>query len=275
MNPRLAIITVVYKNYDILADFISSLGRQSEKNFFLYLVDLSPVPQKIQTSIPHQVLTSENKGYAHGVNVGIAQALKEGYSQFCIMNNDTYFEKDFVAEISKALQSRPKTIIGGKIYYAPNFEFHTNRYSPADRGKVLWYAGGKIDWNHVLAHHRGVDDVDHGQYEKTEVTDFITGCLICYDRAVIEALGTWDESYFMYYEDTDYCERAKRANIPLLYIPLIKLWHKNGQSTEGSGSAFHVKYQEKNRVKFGLKYAPLRTKIHLVKNYLFALVRNI
>jgi hypothetical protein len=51
-----------------------------------------------------------------------------------------------------------------------------------------------------------------------------------------------------------------------MYDPSIKLWHKNGQITDGPGSVLHKKYQEKNRVVFGLKYAPLRTKLHLLKN---------
>jgi GT2 family glycosyltransferase len=94
-----------------------------------------------------------------------------------------------------------------------------------------------------------------------------------FDKSVIDKVGFWDESYFLYFEDADYCVRAKRKGIKLYYDPSINVWHKNAQSTGGSGSSIHVKYQKENRVKFGFKYAPLKTKFHLVKNFLFAKIK--
>ncbi len=114
-----------------------------------------------------------------------------------------------------------------------------------------------------------MDEVDTGKYDKFEETDFVNGALMCFDKKVIDTIGFWDEKYFLYFEDADFCVRAKRAGIKLYYDPTIVVWHKNAQSTGGSGSLIHQNYQTKNRLRFGLKYAPLRTKIHLLKNYLF------
>lgn len=264
---KLAIATVVYNNYDVLTDFFRSLANQHNQNFHLFIADLSSKPQKISTSIPHSIIPAENLGYAHGINICIQQARSENYSQFCVINDDVYFESDFVDKVIQSITSHPNAIIGGKIYYAPGFEYHKDRYSAEDKGKVLWFAGGKTDWRHVLTHHRGVDEVDHGQYNNIEETGFVTGCLMCYDLSVVKTVGNWDISYFLYFEDSDYCERAKRAGLKLYYDPTLVIWHKNSQSTEGSGSDIHVKYQTKNRLKFGLKYAPLRTRLHLLKNH--------
>jgi GT2 family glycosyltransferase len=89
---------------------------------------------------------------------------------------------------------------------------------------------------------------------------------MAYKKSVLNIVGKWDESYFLYYEDADFCERALKKGVSLLYDPSIHLWHKNAQSTGGSGSSLHQKYQTKNRLIFGLKYAPFRTKIHLLLN---------
>ena len=134
---------------------------------------------------------------------------------------------------------------------------------------MLWYTGGSIDWAHAITPHRGVDEVDEGQYDVFEKTEFINGCLMLFDQSVISRVGWWDESYFLYFEDADFCVRAQRKNVSLYYDPSIVIWHKVSQSTGGSGSKLHVKYQERNRLRFGLKYAPFWTKLHLVKNYLF------
>jgi len=88
------------------------------------------------------------------------------------------------------------------------------------------------------------------------------------DKSAIDKLGYWDETYFLYFEDSDFCVRAKRMGIKLIYDPRIILWHKNSQSTGGPGSKIHEKYQRINRLRFGIKYAPLKTKLHLIKQWL-------
>jgi GT2 family glycosyltransferase len=124
----------------------------------------------------------------------------------------------------------------------------------------------------VYIKHIGVDEVDRGQFEQAKPTEFITGCLMLMDKTVVKTVGLWDESYFLYYEDADYCRRAAAKNIPLVYDPSLAIWHKNAQSTDGPGSAIHRRFQNMNRLKFGLKYAPMRTRLHLLKDYLLSKV---
>lgn len=269
MNNKIAIITVLYNNYDVIQDFMTSLEKQTNRNWELFIADLSDNPQKLDGyDIPFHIIPAENKGYAHGVNVGLKEALSNGIEKFVVINDDVFFKEDFIENIALSFKKNASSVIGAKIYYAPGFEFHKDRYEKKDIGKVLWYAGGSVDWNHALTFHRGVDEVDTGQFDTKEETGFITGCLTCFDKNVVDTIGFWDDEYFLYYEDSDFCERAKRAGIKLIYDPHIILWHKNAQSTGGSGSTIHTSSQKKARLRFGLKYAPLRTKLHLLKNYL-------
>jgi hypothetical protein len=268
MTPRLAIITVVYNNYDVLKDFFISLEKQTNQNFRVFIADLSTKREVIGSQkVPFSLIDCTNLGYAFGVNMGINHAIKEGMDHFCIINDDVYFKKDFVENILHSFSVYASSLIGGKIYYAPGYEYHKDRYTLSEKGNVLWYAGGTVDWNHAITTHRGVDEVDHGQYNTPEDTGFITGCFMCFDKVVVDKIGNWDTSYFLYYEDADYSERARRAGIPLRYDPTIILWHKNAQSTDGAGSLIHQKYQESSRKKYALKYAPVRTKLHILKNY--------
>ncbi len=268
MNNRVALIIVVYQNYSVLKDLFDSLKKQSSNNFYIYIADLSTTREKIETQgLPITVIFGKNKGYSHGINLCLAQAEKDGISLYGVINNDIIVAENFVEELQKSFISHPNSIIGGKIYYAPGFEYHKSRYNKSDLGKVFWYAGGTIDWNNVFIKHRGVDEVDHGQFDKIEKTDFVTGCLLCFDKEVVDKVGYWNEKYFLYFEDADYCEQAKRKGVPVIYNPKLVIWHKNAQSTKGPGSLIHQKYQRKNRLIFGLKYSPFRTKIHLIKNY--------
>lgn len=268
MSEALAIITVVYKNYDVLHDFFASLETQTFRNFRVFVADLSPEPQPYNYPQYATSIQGQNHGYAFGVNLGIQQAIKEGHTNFCVINSDIVFSNSFVVNALTTLQHHPLEVIGGKIYYAKGYEFHKDRYTPEQLGHVIWFAGGEIDWANVHTKHIGVDEVDTGQFNKPREVDFITGCLMLYTKQVYDKVGDWDPAYFLYYEDTDFCVRAQRKGLKLLYEPSIVISHKNAQSTDGSGSALHVKYQTKNRVTFGLKYAPWRTKFHLLKNAL-------
>lgn len=249
----------------------------------LYIVDVTdeserqliPWVRKIEDKVVY--LTGENKGYSHGVNIGIAQALKQGSTLFAVVNPDVVLDTNFVLHATHSLAQNPRSIIGGKIFYAPGFEFHTKTqpietipYPLIPQKYFIWYAGAMVDWDHVTVTHRGVDMMDSDEFNTFDKTDLATGCCMIYDRTVLDIVGSWDTNYFMYYEDSDYCIRAKQKGIRVLYDPSIVLWHKNAQSTGGSGSEFHKHQMAKSRLRFGLKYAPLKTKLHLVKNYVFS-----
>ncbi len=267
MSDQLAVITVSY-NKKAIPKLLESLDN-TQGNITLYIVDISgnEIPYPTTSHCDIQILHRPNRGYAAGVNEGLKEARNRGQKLFCVINDDTFVAKDFVDTTITAIKKNPDTLIGGAIYYAPGYEFHHDRYSKKDLGKVFWYAGGYVDWAHSQPAHRGVDEIDRGQFTQPERTSFITGCFMAFDEAVLHQLGYWDESYFLYYEDADYCERAKRKNVALVYDPSIKIWHMVSQSTDGSGSTLHKKYQRKNLVKFALRYAPLKTKVHILKNF--------
>jgi GT2 family glycosyltransferase len=265
---KLALITVVYNNYLIMQEFIKSVERQ-KKNFHLFISDLSDMKEEIKIdNTKYSVLFSKNKGYAHGVNLALLKAKEAGFENFCIVNNDTFFESSFTENVLNSIKKNPLSLIGGKIYYAAGYEYHKKRYSIKDRGKVIWYAGGYVDWAHAITKHKGVDTVDKGKFNKLSKTGFITGALIFFDLKTLDSIDLWNENYFLYFEDAEWCEKAKRKKISLYFDPGVVIWHKVAQSTGGSGSDIHREFQERNRLIFGLKYAPFRTKIHLLKNYL-------
>ncbi len=265
-HNTIAIITLVYENYTVLEDFFLSLQAQTHTSFHLYIADASPVPKLLTVPVPASVFRISNKGYSYGINRGLEKATADGISRFVVMNTDVTFQSDFLQHINHSLDHHPSSLIGGKIYYEPGYEYHPKQYSPSQKGTVLWYAGGMIDWAHALTHHRGVDEPDVGQYDKTESTEFVTGCLSIFDNELLKKTGRWDESFFLYYEDADFSVRAAKANCPLMYDPAIRLWHKNAQSTGGSGSQIHEQLQQTSQLRFALKHAPWKTAFHVLKN---------
>lgn len=269
-KKKVAIITVNFENYTPTREFIDSFQGQTNPNYKLFIADLSIKRKQIKSSDKVEVFYAKNNGFAYGFDVGLKKAINQDFDFFASIGNDTVVDKYFVDSLIKSGERHPGAIVGAKIYYEKGFEYHKDKYKKEDLGNVIWFAGGQMDWDNVYSEHIGVDEVDRGQYNSEKKVDFITGCLMLFDKSVVDTIGFWDSSYFLYYEDADFCARAHRAGIKLIYDPSIKLWHKNAQSSGGSGSALQRKYQEKNRLRLGLKYAPWKTKLHLLKNYFFS-----
>jgi len=207
--------------------------------------------------------------------VRIRYALRKGADYIMLLNNDTLVDKDLISRLLEGMHRQEKVgIVGPKIYFAAGCEFHCKRYKENERGKVIWYAGGIIDWKNIYCSHRGVDEVDIGQYDKQEQTSFVSGCCMLVRKEVLEKIGLLDNKYYLYLEDVDFCLRARRAGFKIVYAPSAFLWHKNAESSGKPGSPLHVYYQTRNRLLLGIKYAPLRTKLALLRESLSVLKDN-
>ena len=214
------------------------------------------------------VENKKNLGFAEGNNVGIRYALENRADYICLLNNDTRVDPDFLVELFKVAQSDKKIgLIGGKIYFEKKYEFFKDKYKDNQRGKVIWYAGGLIDWNNIYASHRGVDEVDEGQYDQVEETQYVNGCLMLGTKEMFQKIGLFDKKYFLYFEDVDLSLRVKKAGFKVIFCPKAKIWHLNSGSS-GSGSSLHDYFITRNRLLFGMKYASIRSKIALIKESL-------
>jgi GT2 family glycosyltransferase len=90
-----------------------------------------------------------------------------------------------------------------------------------------------------LTRHRGVRELDRGQFRSVEPTGYLTGCCLLAPRAVWERVGLLDERYFIYAEDADWCLRARAAGYRLLFVPTGRLWHKVSAAS-GAASPFKI-----------------------------------
>ena len=120
----------------------------------------------------------------------------------------------------------------------------------------------------------GLDTRDVGQFgEEPREVDFVTGCALLIKRCVLERLGLLDERFFAYYEDTEWCVRARRAGFRVIHVPTAKVWHKIPLDARESSPIVHY-YMSRNRLLF-LKAtgADLRAWLYtLIVEYLRTLV---
>lgn len=213
------------------------------------------------------IQSGANRGYAGGNNYGISEALKRGADYIMLLNNDVIVSPDMVTKMVSFMEKTPKAgIVSPKMYFAKGYEFHKDRYKKNELGKVFWYAGGILDWDNIYSPHRGVDEVDRGQYDKPEPTDFANGATLLIKRSVFEKVGLLDSSFFLYWEDPDFSMKAKKKGFETYYFPGTCMWHKVSASTGGSGSPTNDYFLTRNRFFFALRYAKLRTKFAVLRD---------
>lgn len=274
---RVAIIIVNYNGWQDTIDCLKSISRLNLVDIKLRTVVVDNDSSNDSYDQLTEFITKEeelvnvelvklpnNSGFSGGNNVGIKSAVAQGDDYVIFLNNDTMVDPNLVTELVKTANKKVSIVVP-KIYFAKGYEYHKERYTKAEQGKVIWYAGGKIDWNNMYASHRGVDEVDRGQYDVSEQTEFASGCCMLLSCELFEEVGYLDDDLFLYLEDLDFCLRAKRVGYEIIYAPRALVWHKNASSSDKPGSKLHQYYLTRNRLIVGMRYAPLRTKLALLK----------
>ena len=135
-----------------------------------------------------------------------------------MLNNDTIVEPAFLTELVEAAQARPDIAA-----VCPKAFFY-------DRPKVIYSTGGSVNLWTGVAKQVGRGETDRGQFERVSKRDYADGLCMLIPRAALERVGLLDEEYFAYWEETDWCARAKDAGLSCYYVPGARIWHKAARS---------------------------------------------
>jgi GT2 family glycosyltransferase len=156
------------------------------------------------------------------------KALAAGADFVLLLNNDTEVAPDFLDCLVSAANSQPQAgMAAPKIYY---------HHDP----QLIWFAGGRINfWTGHISHLGLRQREAHPINQQPKATDFLTGCAILAKRECLEKTGLFDESYYMYAEDVDWCWRARQAGYVCLYQPEATIWHKVSASAGGAFKIYH------------------------------------
>lgn len=254
---KVAVVILNFKTKNDTLKCIKSVKQSDFKDFEIIVVDnhsgddLEEEIKKIKDI--NFVQSEDNLGYTGGNNLGIKKALEQQAEYVFILNADTEIEKKALGNMVAAAEKENAGILGPKILFSDK--------------KTIWYAGGALDLNNVLGGHRGINENDEGQYDKIEETDSVTGGAMMVNRKVFGSIGLFDERYFLYYEDSDFCYRAKKAGFKLIYIPSAIVYHENAKSA-GLGSPLQDYFITRNRMLFASKFLPFRTRFALFREAL-------
>lgn len=234
----MVLVSVVIVNWNgraFIGDCLNSLKKQSFKDFEVIVVDNGSFDDSceyIRKNFPKVKVygLKKNTGFAAGNNYGIKKA-KGDY--IFLLNNDTVCDKDLLKNLVQEKDSAE--ILGCKIYY----------YEPSD---VIWAVASRVNKITGRASLVGRGQKDHGQYDKKIFIDQTVGCAMFINKDLFKKIGYMKDEYFLYYEETEWQTRAKKAGFKIMYVPSAKLWHKVAFSSKGLNSALPIYYLVRNHM---------------------------
>lgn len=247
-DTLIGVVTVTYNSAPFLRDFLRSCAQQTLKNYRVYCVDNNSTDDTlnilagIQDERWRVTRNAGNVGVAAGNNQGITQALADGCEWILLLNNDTSFAEGFFQSLMATCVTQ------GWLTGVPKIYFDT----PAGH---IWYGGGGFDrWKGYAGYHRSIGTVDTGQCDVPGKIEYAPTCAMLVHGSVFHKVGLMDETYFVYFDDTDFCWRLWRAGVALGYCPGSTLIHKVGGSTGGGKSVFSAFHISRNRMYFLRKH---------------------
>ena len=218
-------VAAVILNWNRPADTLGclrSLAAGDYPNWHAIVVDNASSDDsvaRIRAGFPQaeMLVNARNLGFAGGANVGLAHALAAGYPYIFLLNNDTEVEATALSTLVATAEGHPRAgVLSPLILYA--------------QGGRIWFAGAY--------RRRFLPGISMPAYRRRRTLpprpvpiDYATGCAILLRREMLLEVGLLDESYFMYWEDLDLCERARRAGWEVLLVPSAIVYHQVSAST--------------------------------------------
>jgi GT2 family glycosyltransferase len=221
--PQPLVITIILntnRRSDTL-ECLASLQKQDYINHRVIVLDNASTDgsvDAVRQQFPEVSVVSltENHGYAGNNNVGIELAMQRGADWVFVLNEDTTLDPGCLTALVAQGESDENVGIVGPIVY------HHNEPT------VIQSAGGEMN-RRLQAWHRGQNEMDTGQYGEPREADWVSGCAILVKRQVIEQIGMLDARFFYYWEETEWCLRARRKGWQIKIASAGKLWHKGVQ----------------------------------------------
>ncbi len=236
-----SIIILNWNGIDFTKECIASLYNLTKEKFEVIVVDNGSKSGEItelralkkKGLIKKLIENKSNIGFSAANNQGLRKA-KGDY--LLLLNNDTIVTKGWLSEMIKATKADPSIGIVGP-------------HLPESEGSETIYGGGFVDVSGVAR---------HSFNKNASEAEQVGGAAIFFKREVFERIGELDEGFSpIYFEETDYCSRARKAGFKVWFTPKSKVIHFGSKITKKQPTRWLYVVMNKNRLRYMLLHFPL------------------
>jgi len=259
MRPRVVTVVVHWNEPEETARCLDSLAAVRYPDHQVVVVDNASRPDalaRLRTlAAGVRLLESrENLGFAGGNNLGFEEARRSGAAYLFLLNSDATVEPEILDRLVAAMESDPRIGMSG-----PNVH-------SVERPDHVLYAGGDLDWRRGESRIRRPAPGDAGRLVDV---DWIPGCALLVRAEVLDRVGGMDPSYFLYFEETDWCTRARRSGYRVVLVPERLAYHSERTSSALTKSPHFFYYYSRNHPRFLLRHARARVWARFLPRYLY------
>jgi len=246
-QPDLSFVTVGFGSSGVLARALASLRREAASaglRVEVVVVDHTGNDgerQRLEALSPDQLVSADNRGYAAGLNRGLALATG---ARVMVGNPDIELERGALEALLAGLDAFD--IVG------PQFTLGELLLPPADVQRPL------AEWRRRRAAHseparRALLGAEMERCRRVwEATapvpvPALSGALLLFERGVAARVGSWDEGYFLFFEETDWLRRARRAGSRLAVVPAARVLHRWGHAADARDPAIAAHFAQSRR----------------------------
>lgn len=242
MNPTLYVIILNYNGCQDTLDCVESVLACDYTDLVTVVVDNASTDNSygvLSKKLPREVVllhSEKNIGYAGGNNIGIRYAQEQGADYICVLNNDTVVLPDAFSKCVSYLEENPQAGFVGPVILE-----YDKKDTVQSTGGNIYIKKGEVTLNNNGQH------ID--QLPEQLPCDYIGGACILLRTSLLEQVGYIPEAYFLFFEETEWCYKAKQAGLRNFCIPGAYVRHKGSVSIDAI-DGLHAYLMERNRVAF-------------------------
>jgi GT2 family glycosyltransferase len=170
---------------------------------------------------------SENLGFSGGCNVGIRHSLEAGADFIMLLNNDTLVPPELIEKLLAGFAGLENAgAVSPVIFEYPETE-------------KIWFSRARWDGPEAQFRLTTPDEKYADLAEKAPyLSDFACGCCLFAPAAMFEKIGLFDERYFAFYDEAEWCSRLREKGFESYVVPAAFMYHKVSQSTPSLVSTY-------------------------------------
>lgn len=195
------------------------------------------------------VASAENLGYSRGNNTGCRVA---GGRYLFLLNPDTVVQPDTLQQLVRYMEAHPAVGAAGPQLLWPDGSLQSSRRRLPTLGTLFWESTLLGQWfphNRHIHYYHMLDQ----PLQEAQPVEWVVGAALFIRRETWEQVGPLDETFFMYFEETDWLRRCAEAGWEIVYLPEARLIHYEGKSSEQGLADRAIRFQ--------------RSKLHYTRKY--------
>ncbi len=240
ISPSVAIVLLNYNGLEDTRKCLGSIERITHRPLLVIVVDNASrhdPTEILRYEFPWcMVMRSDsNEGWAGGNNIGIRYALGKDADYVILLNNDTVVSEELVTSLVQAARGEPEFGIIGPVINDMEYQ---------DQVQTDGCLFNRADAQGFFQR----KPIPHKRCSRPAVTevDIVNGCCMMVSKRVFEAIGLFDERFFLIHEESDFCLRAYEAGFHCGVTGESLVWHKHSASFARAGNWRQRYYDVRN-----------------------------